>query len=163
MRHAHVLWLGLAVVLLGVNGSILAKEHILATGTPVLLELGPRDPRSLMQGDYMVLRYRLAQAQPSERGAWPRQGRLVLRLDARGVAQETRPYREDEPLGPGERLLRFKLRKGELRLGAESFFFEEGKADRFANARYGELRVDAAGNSVLVGLRDGTLRPLDGR
>ncbi|MCB1844795.1 MAG: GDYXXLXY domain-containing protein, partial [Halioglobus sp.] len=43
---------------------------------------------------------------------------------------------------------------GRIRLGAESFFFEEGQAPQFVNARYDVLHVDAAGNSVLIGLAD---------
>jgi len=50
--------------------------------------------------------------------------------------------------------LRYRDRHGDLRLGAEAFFFEEGKGDLYANARYGELRVTGRGDAVLVGLRD---------
>ena len=62
---------------------------------------------------------------------------------------------------PGEARIKYKLvdRFGGIKLGAESFFFEEGQAQRFASAEYGVLHVDEAGNSVLVGLADenGTL------
>ena len=48
------------VVLVRVNLSIAARERQLASGRLVYLELAPVDPRSLMQGDYMALRYRMA-------------------------------------------------------------------------------------------------------
>jgi uncharacterized membrane-anchored protein len=47
--------------LTAVNFSIAAKERLLAHGRIVVLELAPVDPRSLMQGDYMQLNYRVAE------------------------------------------------------------------------------------------------------
>ena len=53
----------IAVVVLGVvNFEIYKKEQLLAEGMTVFLELMPRDPRSIMQGDYMVLRYNIARS-----------------------------------------------------------------------------------------------------
>ena len=49
-----------------------------------------------------------------------------------------------EKLRESEHLLAYKNRRG-LRLGAESYFFQEGDADLYANAEYGELRVDSTG------------------
>ncbi|MEZ4684214.1 MAG: hypothetical protein R2932_59385 [Caldilineaceae bacterium] len=34
------------------------------------------------------------------------------------------------------------------------------RAERYQNAKYGELRVDDQGNSILIGLRDQALQPL---
>src|SRR5205807_976804 len=45
---------------------VVEKERLLAEGAPILLELRPRDPRSLMQGDYMELRYALADVIPRQ-------------------------------------------------------------------------------------------------
>jgi uncharacterized membrane-anchored protein len=153
----------LAGVCLAIPGGLVAhKEHVLATGRPVYLDLLPRDPRSLMQGDYMVLRYALEPdvlAQNPARG----KGTLVVTLDERGVAHLARVSANGQPLAPSEQLLRFRhLPDGEspVRIGAESFFFEEGTADVYARARYGKLVVDAAGRSVLVGLADENLAPL---
>ncbi len=41
------------------NFLIYKKENILKSGKTVLLKLAPRDPRSLIQGDFMSLRYDL--------------------------------------------------------------------------------------------------------
>ena len=41
----------------GVNYKVQQFEDVLATGKPVVLKIAPVDPRSLMQGDYMVLNY----------------------------------------------------------------------------------------------------------
>ena len=44
----------------------------------------------------------------------------------------------------------------------EAFYFQEGHADRFQQAAYGELKVTPGGDSVLVGLRDKNLDSLGG-
>jgi uncharacterized membrane-anchored protein len=162
LRLAAALALALGLIAVSVAG----KERLLATGTTVLLELRPVDPRSLIQGDYMALRYALERqvAKLTPLDELPRNGRLVLALDAEGVGRFVRLW-EGGALQPGEQLLRYRVRTRrwggeELRLGAESFFFEEGAAELYQNAEYGELKVAADGESVLVGLRDAELRPL---
>jgi uncharacterized membrane-anchored protein len=154
MRGAVILG-GLALALLGPTALVIQKERVLATGRPVLLELAPVDPRSLMQGDYMTLDYALR----DNRGR-PRDGHLVLRLDTDGVGRFVRFHTPDVPLAPEEFLLRYRIREGRVRLGAEAFFFQEGHAERYEGAKYGELRVDPRGTGVLVGLRDAQRQPL---
>jgi len=63
-RTALRVWMAgaLALVLAAVDYSIAAKERIRAEGEVVYLQLAPVDPRSLMQGDYLALRFLLADA-----------------------------------------------------------------------------------------------------
>ncbi|XXF76525.1 GDYXXLXY domain-containing protein [Myxococcaceae bacterium GXIMD 01537] len=161
MNRTTVIFGGLALALLGPTALIVQKEQLLAHGQPVLLELAPVDPRSLMQGDYMTLDYAISR----ERG-WGEEriedGHLVLRLDENGVGQFVRYDEPGKPLAPGEFLLRYRVRNGRVRLGAEAFFFQEGHADRYTGAKYGELRVASSGSSVLVGLRDAERKPMGG-
>jgi uncharacterized membrane-anchored protein len=152
----HVFWIASAMVLLTLNGLVWQKEQLLASGRMVLLDLAPRDPRSLMQGDYMELRYVVAGNVPTDA---PRDGAVVLRVDPNGVASYERVY-DGGPLAPNEQLLRYRRRDHNVRLGAESYFFQEGHADRYAAARYGELKVTPSGDAVLVGLRDEALTRL---
>jgi uncharacterized membrane-anchored protein len=144
---------GLLFVLGVTNLQIVQKERLLRDGGSVLLELAPVDPRSLIQGDYMALDYAIAR-QLMTQPTWPRDGQLVVAPDADGVARFVRRHESGAPLGPGERLLTYRTRNGRVRIGADAFFFQEGQASRYAGARYGELKVDAAGTSLLVGLRD---------
>jgi uncharacterized membrane-anchored protein len=146
---------GLVLVLGAVNGLIAQKERVLARGEMALLPLAPVDPRSLMQGDYMRLRYELRAADSLRED-----GFVVFRLDANRVATVDRVYQPGEPLAPGEHLLRARYRQGQVRLGAEAFYFQEGQADLYARASYGELRVAPDGESVLVGLRSKDREPL---
>lgn len=153
-----LLW-GIAILVLGVvNGLVISKEHTLAQGETMLLELAPVDPRSLIQGDYMELRY--AMARDVDTYELDQEGCIVVTLDDHQVATFVRIHNE-EPLAPGERLLFYRNRNG-LKLGAESFMFQEGLAEIYENGHYGELKVDASGKSVLVGLRDWNYRPLSG-
>ena len=145
--------------LLALNVLILQKERVLHSGARMYLRLAPRDPRSWMQGDYMALNYELI---GQFRANSPREnGHLVVKLDANGVAGLVRLH-DGTPLAPGEHLLRYRARD-QMRLGAESYLFQEGQADLFNAARYGELRVAPSGESVLVGLANDRLEPLGPR
>ena len=156
--RSRVIFIGLALVVLALVLLVVRKERVLAHGTPVLLELAPVDPRSLMQGAYMVLDY--AVSREVRKTEVSQEGLLVLRLDENGAGHFVRRHTPDTPLAPGELLLGYKQREGRVRLGAESFFFQEGHADRYAGAKYGELRVAEDGSSVLVGLRNAEHQPL---
>ena len=149
-------WVGTIVVAAACNGLIYQKEQTLTHGRQVFLKLAPIDPRSLMQGDYMRLGYDLANQLRATK--LPSDGHLIVQLDAQGIGTKAR-LADDKPLAANETLLRYRYRKG-LRLGAESFFFQEGQAAIYEKAKYGELRVDASGDSVLVGLRGDNLEVL---
>lgn len=79
-----ILWLVAIGGLLFVNYGIYGKEMLIRNGDPVLLKLAPVDPRSLIQGDYMDLRYDIAVG--LEDDDIPRRGKLVIQLDRNGVA-----------------------------------------------------------------------------
>ncbi len=141
-------WGTTLLVLVAVNYLIAGKENTLANGRTMLLRLAPVDPRSLIQGDYMLLRYAIARDVPIAQ--MKDKGYVVVSLDENNVAKFLRVHK-GESLQAGEYLL-FYRKRGELRLGAESFMFQEGDAKLYEKARYGELKVDASGTSVLVGL-----------
>jgi uncharacterized membrane-anchored protein len=154
-----VLFLVAIAVFATVNGMIYKKEMTLHVGRTMLLELAPVDPRSLMQGDYMALRYKIAR-DIREDSLLTRDGALVVSLDDNSVATFKRIYVTGVPLVADEYLLRYRSRAQGVRLGAESFFFQEGHAKYYNSAKYGELRVADSGDSVLVGLRGQNLERL---
>lgn len=156
MRNVVILLTGAAVLAL-VNYSIYEKEQLLADGRVVFLELAPVDPRSLMQGDYMALRFSLQNALPSS--AYAHDGYLVAALDNRGVAAFRR-LDNGLPLVSDELKLYYRVRGHQIRLGTNAFFFQEGTQDDYAHARYGEARVDRDGQILLTGLYDATLQRL---
>lgn len=148
------------IILVVVNAQILDKENIVREGTTVLLRLEPVDPRSLLQGDYMALRYEMtgAVARAAE-AAGVNDGVAVIRLGELNEAQFVAIH-DGKELGDGEFLLRFRKRGETVRLASDAFFFEEGAASLFDRARFGELRVAEDGEAVLTGLRDANGRRL---
>lgn len=148
-----IIALNLFVLIAFINYSIVKKEGILSEGTLVLLELAPVDPRSLMQGDYMRLSYAIAQ-NIQDLDSISMRGYCVVKIDADGVAQKIRLQEEKTPVHTDEYLIPYTRSSWALNIGAESYFFQEGEADKYALAKYGGLKMDRAGNNVLEGLYD---------
>ncbi len=138
--------------------SVRSKEVLLKDGKQVFLELAPVDPRSLMQGDFMRLDYGIAQDLDLDK--IPTRGFCVVRLDGKGIAQRVRMQKGREPLGADEYLIPYIKGRSNVQLGASSFFFQEGKAAVYDSAKYGALRVDRKGNTLLTGLFDGDLKEI---
>ena len=156
-RAAFSIALAVALTLAMANFSIWQKETLIATGLKVLVELAPADPRSLMQGDFMRLNYRIldrATAQAIGQGLTGQRPYLVVRLDAQGIAQFVRADRNEYPLASGEMRIELTPKDGEWTLVSDAWFFREGDAQRWEAARYGEFRVTPDGRALLVGLAD---------
>ena len=153
-----VILLNLLLLLGFFNWSVLKKEKTLADGKLVLLKLAPVDPRSLLQGDYMRLNYAISQVPDLDSLA--SRGYVVVRVDTGNVAHLVRYQKKSLPLAPGEQLIRYSKTEWAVHIGAESYFFEEGQGDLFAQAAFGGLRVDEQGNSILTGLYTAQRRQL---
>lgn len=159
-RDRIVAVVSLVIVLILVNGMIIGKEGQLSRGEVVYLELAPVDPRSLMQGDYMALRFQLTGqvrnalrhegAQSSRREALAAgAGRLVLRLDERQVGHFVGLY-TDQPLGQDERIVRYRLTADGPQVATDAFFFQEGFGDYYAEAKFGQFRIGEEGDLLLT-------------
>jgi uncharacterized membrane-anchored protein len=150
---------GLAILLL-VNTQIYFKEQIVHDSERLLLQLAPRDPRSLLQGDYMALRYAMAdEVAQAAAAAEMVDGRIVVEVQPTGEARFVDLYR-GQSLIAGQRLLQFRKRGDNVRLASDAYFFQEGQWEVYADARYGELHVDTDGDAVLTGLFDGEFNRL---
>ncbi len=149
-----------AVVLIVANTGIYQKQQLVDSGRIVLLELAPVDPRSLMQGDYMALRFKAADDafRGVDRDALV-DGRLVLEVDERNVGKFVR-FDTGAPLGPQETVFRYRVRGGSPKFATNAFFFQEGTGNLYTTARFGEFRVSPAGDAILVGMRDEKLEIL---
>lgn len=150
-----------AAVLAVANIGIWQKEDLIAHGRPVYVELAPVDPRSLMQGDFMRLNFRMpGEVQARLDGVMTSQRpRMIARRDERGVATLVR-LDDGATLAADE--FRFELtpKDGRWILVSDAWFFREGEAQRWQPAKYGEFRVDASGKALLVGLRGPNLEAL---
>jgi uncharacterized membrane-anchored protein len=147
-----IILLNLLVLLCFLNISMVNKENLLSEGKLVLIALAPVDPRSLMQGDYMNLRYEIAQGEQMD--SLPKRGYCVVKVDEEGIAQKQRIQENKTPLYADEYLIVYTADTWRLNIGAESYFFQEGEAEKYETAKYGGLMVDQNGNGVLVGLYD---------
>lgn len=152
----------LVLALAAVNFSVWQRETLLREGQTVLLELAPVDPRSLMQGDYMALRFAVGRSvqaarAPLEGGG---DGYAVVKRDERNVGTFARVYRDGEALAPDESRIHYRQRRHEVRIVTNAWFFQEGSGAVYAAARYGELRVADDGEALLTGMRDKDLQPL---
>jgi uncharacterized membrane-anchored protein len=175
MTTRALIALGALLIFGGVNYSIFHKENIKRNGEVIYMELAPVDPRSLMQGDYMILNFGLAREiesglnirapqrwRPTDAPTLPpdapREGETRMAnvaLDEIGVAHY-RVAAEEKSIK-----LRYRIRNGRVWLGTNGFFFEEGKAANYDKARYGEFRLDRkSGEAVLVGLVNDRFEPL---
>ena len=151
MRKAIAVLAGLAV-LAAVNWTIHERETLIAEGAVARLELAPLDPRSLMQGDYMALRFQVAnQALRGDKDRKAGDGRIIVKADDQGVARYVR-HDAGEPLAPGEMRMRYRVREGRVKFATNAWFFQEGTGSLYARARYGEFRVAPSGDMLLVNM-----------
>ncbi len=153
--------LGAFLILGVVNFSIWQNEQLIKNGETVLLELAPVDPRSLMQGDYMALRFAMADA---IRGKLHNKnesltGQVIVQLDAQRRASLV-GLDTQQPLEDNQLRLQFRLRNGQVKFATNAFFFEEGTANLYESAQYGLFRVSTEGQLMLTHLLDAQLQTL---
>lgn len=110
------------------------KEQVLTHGQKIYISLVPQDPRSLMQGDYMALRFELP-LDLLESGGDDHTERLlqptllvVAKLDAQGIATLQRRYRSGEALAANEVVIPLKYMKGDWVVVTNAYFFPKGRA-----------------------------------
>lgn len=184
MRNILLL-LCLALALGAFNWSAINREPLLNGGTVIYLQLAPVDPRAFLLGDYMDLEFRVdrdvtgalrAAAREADsraasdgsdysghktlRSQLPREGLAVVRLSPERVAAFAR-LDDGSPLAEGEHRLFFRLKNGEAEVAARSFFFQEGHAQDYEAAEYGEIHVDEDGRNLLTHLLDKDLRRIE--
>ena len=158
MKTKRQKWLLLTIVvqLLIVTALIASKEILLRTGQTVKLELAPLDPRSLLQGDYVRLNYKISQL-PSEVALGDNyRVQLVLHPDENGVSQFKEVYNKDKRLAPSEVVITGWRRgdRNRLSYGIESYFDPEGTGlDVERSAKYGIVKVNKHGDAMLDSLR----------
>ncbi len=153
----YLILINLVALLIFFNISVFQKEDILKSGKLILLKLAPVDPRSLMQGDYMNLRYNWADNIKDKQLS--KRGYCVLKLDSNNIAHVVRFQDNITPLKEGELIIKYTSPNGyHINIGAESYFFQEGEGHKFEKGAYGALKVDAKGNSLLIGLYDTDLK-----
>src|SRR3954466_1372398 len=114
MRKLIVIITGLVILVL-VNYSIYSRERLLTEGSLVLLQTAPVDPRSLMQGDYMALRFQVANDLRSHvNKETAHDGLVVVAIDDRRVGTFAR-LDDGSPLGVSEARMRYRMRNQQIK------------------------------------------------
>jgi len=144
------------LVVAAVIYAVAGFERTLRHGQVVLLELAPVDPRSLMQGDYMALRFAVGTQLPRQ-GDAPRYAHLHQGAEGRAVLAGT-----GDQLSTEAGVISMRIRQGRwgASIGPDAFFFQEGTADVYEQARWGGFRVAEDGTALLVALYDENLQLL---
>lgn len=84
----------------------------------------------------------------------------MLLVSADKVMTGIQQWVPDRPLRPNEYLVEFEMVSGSAVLASNAWYFAEGDARRWENARFGEYRISPQGRALLVGLRGAALAPL---
>ena len=146
-----------SVIVIAINVKIWNNELLIRQGTTIFVELGPVDPRSLMQGDYMRLRFILpAEIEDSTQAS----GLAVAKRGANGVAVVTHWRVGIDKPKPDEVLIKVVRRGDRNVLVTDAWHFKEGDGSRWSGAKYGEFHIDDQGKAILVGLRGPALETI---
>jgi len=153
---------GTLLTVLVANGAIWQKQNLIAHGKPLFMALVPVDPRSLMQGDYMRLRFATLNDRtlPLLEDLGGKRPQVVVQRDARGVGTVQRLHTPAQPLAANEMLLQLTPKDGDWVVVTDAWFFKEGQGPVWQAARFGEFRVLPDGRALLVGLADAALQPI---
>ncbi|KRF12028.1 GDYXXLXY domain-containing protein [Paenibacillus sp. Soil787] len=161
-NYAMNRWIIALLVLLQVMAMSLQigkSEWLLAHGQLIKLQLKPLDPRSLIQGDYVRLRYTISEPPLFEdkNHDLDSKGKITVVLapnEATGAYEYRRVYIKGEILAPGEvRLNGNKIGYEGIEYGIETYFIPEGTGRVYErDAKFAEEKVSAGGDAILVRL-----------
>ncbi|HQV23331.1 MAG TPA: GDYXXLXY domain-containing protein, partial [Agitococcus sp.] len=81
-------------------------------------------------------------------------GYVVVNVNAQGIGEFVQLQDNlANVVNPQQIAMRYRVREGKIKFATNAFFFEEGKSDLYAQARYGEFKVAANGELLLKDLR----------
>ena len=154
-------WIVVAGQLVFLLGFIAVKEVALRTGTEVVLQTVPVDPRSLLQGDYAILDYEIADLPPFMEDLPTGETAYVVLSQGREVWEAER-YEYYRPRA-SQVFIKGRIdSRGRLDFGIGTYFVPEGTGHIIERAQDVKVvvKLDADGNAVIKQvLVDG--RPFD--
>ncbi|WP_409304870.1 GDYXXLXY domain-containing protein [Peribacillus sp. SCS-155] len=145
---------------------VFKSESILKNGKEITVSLVPVDPRSMLQGDYVILRYSFSTIpELSENGEYSQEipdGDVVsvlLRENGNGIYQYGGNFAHD-----GKWMDPYEKQEGDVIIdgrydaynsvtyGIENFFIPEGKGSEYEGRKFAELKVGSNGDAILTRL-----------
>jgi uncharacterized membrane-anchored protein len=156
-------WLAIVAVILTlivINFQINQKLNLIDTGEKLIFPLAPIDPRAIMQGDYMRLRFDLGikilkRINLANQKINPQalHGLAVVNKDDNDVVSFVDLYHH-QALNKNQRLIPYQYKRYQIVFSTDAFYFQEGQASHFQQAKYGEFRYSKNGELILVHLLD---------
>ena len=144
-------WAIVAVQLVFLIGFIGVREVALRTGTEVVLQTVPVDPRSLLQGDYAILDYEIARLPDWMDGFSAGRTVYVVLQEERDVWTSS-TYTEERSRVAGEVFIKGRIdRIGHADFGIGTYFVPEGTGRIIEGAQDVKVvvSVDEDGNAVI--------------
>lgn len=130
-----VLNLILLIVVFGY--SVIKEENNLKKNT-FYIKTSPVDPRSLIQGDYMVLNYNITDSARIE-AVNIRKGYIRIKINDLKIAEFIRVDKEYMPPSNNEISIQFQKNSSNIDIGVNSYLFQEGTGNKFQKAQYAEV------------------------
>lgn len=149
---------------------IFKSEQIISTGQDIYLKLAPKDPRSIMQGDYMTLNMDInnkirtyiheeTNFFEGDYSDWRKEKTkelcllqyVVISKDSSNVV---RLQDNIKPKSENEVIIRLSHEDKYPIVPIKSFFFEEGSGDKYSDAQYAHVKVDLLGYFKVIALAD---------
>ena len=153
-------WVFFAIVALQVVGLVAfaaVKQYAVTTGTEVILQGAPVDPRSLMQGDYAILEYEIAEIPDRNEWFFESGDDVIVLLTKRDQVWEAMEYLTDDW---GHQLRNEVFIRGEVQpngridFGIGTYFVPEGTGSAVERARDVKIRVSLSddGDATVTGV-----------
>lgn len=152
------------------SAAIVTKQLKLSAKQSIYIELQPVDPRSILQGDYMALRYDLYWTASSIQDAAlstfiEGQPSILAYVELDAENRVVRSAIDPQQLDQQRRIHPLKLKNVDNRIShlypsTQGFFFAEDLEACYADAKYAAFKVDPTGNAILASLRDENLKTL---
>lgn len=163
-NHVRIKHLSVAIIMaiqfIIIGGQIWKSEILLKNGDLIKLELAPVDPRSLLQGDYLILSYQISSLE-LDNEEWGNQLQIGLRKNEAGVYEYSGSYVigkkiPDNMQGKADVWITGKMKGyNNIEYGIENYFVPEGTGlDLQGKVNFAYVRVAANGDAMLVELTE---------
>ncbi len=138
-----------AAQMIGLVAFAIVKQNAVATGTEVVLQAVPVDPRSLLQGDYVVLDYQIARVPEPFSEQYEPGDDAIVTLEKNGLVWVASRYFAGRGvlLSEGETYIHGIVGSdGRIDFGIGTYFVPEGTGHIVERARDLKVRVSLSGD-----------------
>ncbi len=154
----NLIWLVVILMISFVTYNGVKNEVALQSGKEIRLALAPVDPRSMLQGDYVTLRYDISTL-PGPVLPANKKIKVVLVSTANGSYEYGGYYKIEgdwnkpyEPSDDDVIVNGTTYSDHDVQYGIESFFISEGTGSTFEGKTAASIKVSESGNAILIDL-----------